>query len=309
MIFNFCLRNHHDTSLNSLGDLLLPIWHGLEANGHRVIRFCTDFQAAPAVNVLLEFFTDDAYIDTLLRLKREHGERLVFGLVCTEDPEDRIVMDVFANRLPNLVRFLPAVDFVWTLLPVPSFYERHGCAERTRLLRYGYSPAYLDPRRITDPAGRDLDTVLYGSDHGYRATVANAIRERGVGCIGTSREYYPGFMTDDLIRRAKLVIDLRRGPGVRFLSPTRIVKALHSGTTVVSEEFDTSPIADLYRYTVAVPYEALAERCVEIVRSGAAASMGLDALERFRAETSMEKNVAEAMTVPVFDRLKAMAPS
>jgi hypothetical protein len=308
VIFNFCLRNHHDTSLNSLGDLLLPIWHGLADNGHRVIRFCTDFQAAPAVNVLLEFFIDDAYVDTLLRLKREHGDRLVFGLVCTEDPDDRIVMDVFPNRLPNLERLLPAVDFIWTLLPVPAFYERTGCAGRTKLLRYGFSEAYLDPSRITDPAGRDLDTVLYGSDHGYRAKIANAIRERGVGCIGTSREYYPGFMTDDLIRRAKLVIDLRRGPGVRFISPTRIVKALHSGTTVVSEQFDTSDIANLYRYTAAAPYEQLAERCVEIVRSGTATSMGLSALERFRAETSMAANMAECLALPVFDRLKAMAP-
>jgi len=308
VIFNFGLRNHHDTSLNSLGDLLLPIWHGLEANGHQVIRFCTEFRAAPVVNVLLEFFVDDAYIDTLLRLKREHGERLIFGLICTEDPEDRIVMDEFPNRLPNLERLLPVVDFIWTLLPVPSFYERNGCADRTKLLQYGFSPAYLDPFLISDPAGRNLDTVLYGSDHGYRAKIANAIRERGVGCFGTSRQYYPGFMTDDLIRRAKLVIDLRRGPGVRFLSPTRIVKALHSGTAVVSEEFDRSEIASLYRYTVMTPYEALADRCVEIVRSGAATRMGLEALRRFQAETSMAANVAQAMALPVFERLKAMTP-
>lgn len=306
MIFNFGLRNHHDTSLNSLGDLLLPIWHGLEENGHRVIRFCTDFQAAPTVNVLLEFFIDDAYIDTLLRLKREHGERLVFGLVCTEDPDDRIVMDVFPNRLPNLERLLPAVDFIWTLLPVMSFFERNGCAARTKLLQYGYTPAYLDPLRIADPAGRDIDTVLYGSDHGYRASVANAIRAAGVGCVGTSREYYPGFMTDDLIRRAKAVIDLRRGPGVRFISPTRIVKALHSGTAVVSEDFDRSPIANLYRYTVSAPYAQLAERCIDLVRSGDAAATGLSALERFRAETSMKANVAEAMALPVFERMATL---
>jgi hypothetical protein len=303
VIFNFRLRNHHDTSLNSMGDLLEPIWHGLMENGHQVIRFGTQYHKAPAVNLLLEFFRDDEYVEGLLRLKREHGESLIFGLVCTEDPQDALVMDQFANRRPNLERLLPIMDFVWTLLPVPSFFEAAGALERTKVLHYGFSPSYLDKDLITDPVRRDLDTVLYGNEHGRRAALATDIRERGAGCVVTSREFFPSFMTDDLIRRSKLVLDLRRGEGVRFLSPTRIVKALHSGTLVLSERFDTSEIATLYDYTVSCPYEEMAERAVEIVRSGNALTMGLEALARFKARTSMAANVAEAMRLPIFDRL------
>lgn len=305
MLFNFFLANHHETSLNSLGDLLEPIWHGLIENGHRVIRFGSEFHTAPMVNVMLEFFTDDAFVDDVLRMKREQGDRFVLGLVCTEDPEDRIVMDVFPNRLPNLERLLAIADFVWALLPVPGFYERMGCADRTAVLHYGFSPAYLDRDRVTDASRRDVDAVLYGNEHEHRAKVAQAIRRAGYECFVTRREYYPSFMTDDLIRRAKILIDMRRGPGVRFLSPTRIVKGLHSGTSVVSERFDTSEIAGLYRYTTPCDYAELGERCVEIIRSGRAVDLGLDALERFRAETSMKANMARLLQLPALARLAA----
>lgn len=305
MIFNFYLLNHHETSLNSLGDLTEPICHGLIENGHRVIRFGTELHTAPMVNVLLEFFIDDAFVDHILRMKGEYGDRFVLGLLCSEDPEDRIVMDIFPNRLPNLERLLAVADFVWTLLPVPSFYERMGCADRTAVLHYGFSPAYLDRDLITEPARRDIDAVLYGNEHGYRAKVAEAIRRRGHGCFVTRREYYPAFMTDDLIRRAKVLIDMRRGPGVRFLSPTRIVKGLHSATAVVSERFDTSEIATLYRYTTSCDYADIAERCIEIIRSRQAVGLGLSGLERFRAETSMKASIGRVLRLPVFERLAA----
>lgn len=307
MIFNFILRNHHDTSLNSLADLLQPIWHGLAENGHQVIRFGTRFYKPPAVNVLVEFFDEDPYVEALLQLKHEQGEGVVLGLICTEDPTDRIVMDAVANRRANLDRLLPVMDFVWPLLPVPGYYEQAGVADRTRLLRYGFSEGYLDRDLIAEPAGRDFDTLLYGNEHGRRVAVAAAIRQQDVGCVVTSREYYPGFMADDLVRRAKLVLDLRRGPDVRFLSPTRIVKALHSGTLVVSERFDSSEIASLYDYTVTCAYEEMAGRCVELVRSGEAVRLGLETMARFRAETSMARNLREAMHLPLFERLAQQA--
>jgi hypothetical protein len=107
-------------------------------------------------------------------------------------------------------------------------------------------------------------------------------------------------MTDDIIRRAKVLIDVRRGPQVRFLTPTRIAKGLHSGTAVVSERFDESETARLYRYTEACAYEEIADRCGEMIRSGAYLEIGLAALARFRAETSMRDNVARALALPIF---------
>ncbi len=307
MIFNFVLANHHETSLNSLGDLLEPIFQGLEDCGHHVIRFGLDLHEAPMVNVLVEFFKDDAIVDDFLRYKRDLGDRFVLGLIGTEDPDDRLVMDSYPNRRRNLERIAAAADFVWTLLPIEPFYQAICGADRVRLLRYGFSERCLETDMIGDPALRDIDAVLYGNPHPYRQHVVEALQARGVSCVSTQREAYPDYVAADLIRRAKLLLDIRRGAEVRYLSPTRILRGLHSGTAVLAEDFDRSALSYLYGYTTACPYETLAERCEEIVRSGSFVKRGFDALAKFRGETSMRDNMAQALNMPVFERLAGMS--
>ncbi len=303
MIFNFALSNHHETSLNSLSDLLEPIYQGLEAGGHHVMRFGIDLHQAPVVNVMVEFFKDDAIVEDLLRYKREFGDRFVFGLLGTEDPEDDLVMSLYPNRRPNLQRLAAAADFVWTLLPVERYYEAICGSERVAWLRYGFCEGYVEPDVIADPRLRDIDVIVYGNPHPYRDRVADALKAAGLACVGTQREAYPDFIAADMIRRAKLLLDVRRGPDVRFLSPTRIMRGLHSGTTVVSERYDHGPLGYFYDYVSASPYEELVERCRSIVTSGAYVETGRAALAKFRAETSMAANVAAALDLPVFSRL------
>ena len=307
MIFNFVLANHHETSLNSLGDLLEPIYQGLEACGHHVIRYGTDFHEAPLVNVMVEFFKDDPIVDDLLRLKRELGERFVFGLLCTEDPEDDLVMEVYPNRRPNLERLAAVADFVWTLLPVEHFYASICGPERVALLRYGFSADYVEPDIITDPRGRDIDVLLYGNPHPHRQAVVSALKDAGLNCVTTQREAYPEFAAADLVRRAKLLLEIRRSADVRFLSPTRLMKALHAGTAIVAERFDVSPLAELYAYTVPSDHAAMAATCRQLIGEGAYVERGLQALAKFKAETSMQDGVARVLAMPVFARLAGAA--
>jgi hypothetical protein len=49
---------------------------------------------------------------------------------------------------------------------------------------------------------------------------------------------------------------------------------------------------------VACPYEALADRCADIVRAGNAVELGMAALQKFRTATSMRDNVAAALRLP-----------
>lgn len=307
MIFNFVLANHHETSLNSLGDLVEPIYQGLEACGHHVIRFGTDFHEAPMINVMVEFFKDDSIVDDLLRFKRELGDRFVLGLLCTEDPEDEQVMSVYANRRPNLERLAAAADFVWTLLPVERFYAAICGPERVAFLRYGFSADYVEPDIIADPQARDIDVLLYGNPHPHRQRVVAALAEAGLNCVTTQREAYPEFAAADLVRRAKLVLEIRRSPDVRFLSPTRIMRALHAGTVVVAERFDTSPLAELYAYTVPSDYAAMAATCRQLIADGGYVERGFAALAKFRAETSMRERMDRVLGLPVFARLAGAA--
>ncbi|HTY66903.1 MAG TPA: hypothetical protein VMH36_09640 [Alphaproteobacteria bacterium] len=303
MIFNFVLANHHETSLNSLGDLLEPIYQGLEANGHHVIRFGIDFHEAPAINVMVEFFKDDVVVEDLLRFKRELGDRFVFGLLGTEDPEDDLVMAHYPRRRPNLRRLAGVADFVWTLLPVAPYYEAICGPGRVAWLRYGFSAGYVEPDMIADPRLRDIDVLLYGNPHPYRDRIVQALNAGGLTCVGTQREAYPDFVAADLIRRAKILLDVRRSAEVRFLSPTRIMRGLHSGTAVVSERYDVSPLAYFYDYVSPASYEELPDRCREIIKSGSYVGMADAALAKFRAETSMAANVTAALALPVFERL------
>jgi hypothetical protein len=305
MIFNFVLANHHETSLNSLGDLLEPIYQGLEANGHHVMRFGIDLHEAPVVNMLVEFFKDDHIVDDFLRFKRDHGERFILGLIGTEDPDDPLVMDHYPNRRANLERLTAAADFIWTILPVEPYYAAIRGADRVALLRYGFSELYLEPDIIADPRARDVDVLLYGNPQPYRNKIVQGLEEAGLSCVRTQREAYPDFVAADLVRRAKVLLDLRRGPEVRFLSPTRIVKGLHAATAVLSERFDTSAVANLYDYTVAAPYDELVERCREIIAEGRFVEIGAAAQAKFRHETSMREAVARALALPPLVRLAA----
>lgn len=305
MLFNFFLGNHRAGGLKGMPDLILPIFHGLAELGHDVIGYGFNMRPAPAVNLLIEFFPDDDFVDGLLRLKAQSGDQFVFGVICTEDVEDALVMaqPEFPRRRANLERVLPAADFVWTLLPQVPTYEQMAGTRKVALIEYGFTERLLNPRLLTRPELRDIDVLMYGNQTVYRAPVVDELRRRGLNCFTTDRQAFPDFIATDLVSRSKIVLDLRRSLGVRYPSPTRISKALHNGALVVAEHLGDSAIANLYAYTVSCRYKEMAERCAAILGAGKPVDLGLAALAKFRAETSMRDNVARALALPALARL------
>jgi hypothetical protein len=305
LIFNFVLKHLDPLAVNSLSDFLLPIYAGLTECGHHVIGAGTRLLPAPAINVLVESFHDDGFAEELLGLKKAGGEKFIFGILCAEDIADNIAMQVTQapRRRANLLRLLPEADFVWTLPPQVAALAPLCNSNRIALVEFGFSERCLDPFPVRDKAWRDLDFVIYGNDSPHRSVISGALKQQGLSCFVGYRELYPNFVADDAIRRAKVLIDLRRRPEVRFLSPTRIAKGLHFGVTVLSERFDASEIATLYAYTENCPYEELAARCQRIIRQGDFVEKGAEALSRFRAETSMRDNMKRALSLPGFQAL------
>jgi hypothetical protein len=311
--FHLYLANHHMDSVVLMEDLVRPIAAGLEDLGHHVASFSTDIVAAPRVNLFIEFFVDDSLVDTLLSLKQQMGDRFLFGVICTEDLDDPIVWQLSgAQRLAGLQRILPAADFVWTLLP-PDGYRRLAKPERVARIEFGFSPRLVPPTFFDDPAERTQDVLIYGTPYKYRMPVHEAIRRAGAGCdftIGTDvpageakAQGLPRFLADEMLARAKVVIDMRRGTQVRALSVARLSAALHAGCAIVAEEFEAGETAWLYRYTTPAPYERIAETCLRLIREEGYIALGRQARERFRAETSMRDNMAAALKLPIFARL------
>lgn len=305
MLFNFFLANHLTGGLRGMPDLVQPIFDGLADAGHDVVGFGLGLQPAPAVNVFIEFFPDDDFVDGLLKLKAQSGDKFIFGVICTEDIEDTLVMEQpeYPRRRPNLERVLAAADFVWSLLPQVDVYEQIAGSKKVSLLRYGFTERFLNDRVLDDPGLRDLDVLMYGNPTPYRTTIVDDLRRRGFNCFTSDRQVLPDFITNDIVSRSKVVLDLRRGPGVRFPSPTRICKGVHAGARVVSEDLGESAISNLYDYTERGAYGELADRCEQLLRGGRYVEAGLGALAKFRAETSMRDNIAQAMTLPIFNSL------
>jgi hypothetical protein len=305
VIFNFYLGNHRSGGLLGMADLIVPIYEGLQEAGHHVAGFAVGMREAPTVNVLVEFFPDDEFVELLLKMKSSVGDKFVFGVICTEDLEDALVMQQaeFPRRRANLERVLPAADFVWTLLPQVPLYEAIAGPGKVKLLEYGFSERLLPRSPLSDATLRDIDVLMYGNATPHRMQVVGELQRRGLACFVTDRQIYPEFVASDLARRAKVLLDIRRGPGVRFPSPTRISKGLHSGTLVVAEDLGPSPIANLYKYTLPCGIAEMPDRCQEMIRGGTFARLGQHALTTFRTETSMAENLRRAMELPVFERL------
>ena len=310
MQFNFFLGNHSQSSFVLLEDLLRPIVVGLQEGGHHVVTYGTEMRMSPWVNVFVEFFRETHFADALIEIKRQMGDQFLFGIICTEDLDDPHVWQLSgAERRTNLLRLLPQADFLWTLLP-PKSYREHAAAERIAQIRYGFSPRLQPTCHVADPGERNIDVLIYGSPYKYRMPVATSLSAFGLSCeftISSARvgflEGWPRYLADEILSRAKVVVDMRRGPEVRHLSVTRIAAAVHGGCAVVAETFDTSEMASLYRYTTPAAYDEIAETCRTIVAAGDYVERGRAARELFGAETSMREYMAAALDLPLFRRL------
>ncbi len=297
MHFHFHLANHYFAGLYRIDDIVCPIVEGLRALGHRVTSgILPDLPSWPSAVVIQEFFDREGSVEEVLGWKLGPGPRKCLGLICTEDLNDDLVMGDprWPRRRASLLRILPHCDFVWTI--IPGGYEAHVPPERLAFIDYGYVEAL---RRDGWPAAaRDIDVLFYATINERRRRLYEALQGHGLR-VAATRGFLPDYIRFNLISRSRIVLDVRRGEDVRFTSPSRIAAALHTGSTVVSETFDTSRLGNLYRYTEARPFSEIEECCVALSRAPDVIERGLAARARFGSETSMARNLRPALDLPV----------
>ncbi len=303
MLFNFFLGNVPTDRLKTLPDLVSPIRHGLVEAGHSVAAYGLGLLPAPAINLLVEFFPDDAFVARLLAMKAEAPERLVLGLLCADDLAGVAASPEDTRRAENRRRMARAADFIWTILPQGSEFEALCGAGRAAPLEFGYSERLVNRRLIAAPGLRDLDVVLDGAETPRRRAILDGLARHGLKCFISGARMLPAFATADLARRTKIFLDARGTDAGRFTSPRRIAKGLHNGALVVAEKPAPGGEGGLDAFTVGCDPATLVERCVATIKSGMSVNLGLAALADFRAKTSMRANVARAMALPVFERL------
>jgi hypothetical protein len=297
MLFNVYLKNHHLTGVGSLEDIIRPIAAGLVEGGHQIQFEYGKLMPRPWVNLLFEYFPDLNLISELRGAKARLGDDLLLGLIGTEDLADTISMGEVGDqrRLDHLRQVFTTFDFIWTIVP-PEEYNRILDGRMTaHFLPFGHCPAL--ERAAAEH--RTLDVLLYGKLNRYRAPVVHDLITRGVEVQGTFGDM-PEYLRYNMISRSTMVLDMRRGTVVRYMSPSRICAAIHNGSLVVAEDFDRTRLAPLYRYTVAIPLAELADTCAALAADpGHAAALAGEKRGLFAAETSMRANIEALLpTIP-----------
>jgi len=289
MLFNFFLKNHHVTGLASLEDIIRPITAGLIEGGHEVQFEYTHLLPWPWVNVMFEYFPDLTLVDELADARRHFGDELVLGLIGTEDLSDTISMGEKGEqrRLDNMHRAMWLFDFIWSIVPVDDYARLFPDCRQAHFLPFGHCTALAQmPARI-----QGIDVMLYGKLNAWRAPVVQSLLESGTRVQATFGDM-PEYIRWNMLGRSKMVLDMRRGKVVRYMSPSRICAALHCGTLVVAEAFDTSELASLYRYVVAAEYDALTRTCQDLIEDDSVRqTKTAELFTRFKMETSMRANL------------------
>ncbi|MBF0324318.1 MAG: hypothetical protein HQL42_04530 [Alphaproteobacteria bacterium] len=297
MQFNFYLKNHHVTGLASLEDIIGPISAGLVEGGHQVQFEYTQLLPRPWVNVMFEYFPDTGLIDELAAARAESGSDLILGLIGTEDLSDTISMGDKGDqrRLDNMRRVMGGFDFIWSIVPVDDYARLFPDCRPAYFLPFGHCPS-LEQEPVLH---QGIDVMLYGKLNGWRAPVVQTLLEAGARVQATFGDM-PEFIRRNMLGRSKMVLDMRRGDVVRYMSPSRICAALQCRTLVVAETFDVSLLSSLYRYVVPADYGDLAATCLALMADDSARRARTDELfARFKAETSMRANLEALLpTIP-----------
>jgi hypothetical protein len=299
MILSFNFGLYPQEELRWLSPHLVPIMDGLAEAGHRVERFVMGVKTPPAVNVLVYHrAVGAAPLQEVTELKRKHPEVRV-GILALGPVSDS--GEPSPTDQAGLAALAEAADFAWTILPPENLPELAAASGKIARLRYGFSERALGPNARPEASRlRDIDVTFRGPATPRRQAVWNTLTERGAACFWMDNVGLPPYIADDLVSRSKVVLDFIPEATARSRSPALSAQALHQGTVIVSETAEAGWQTDFDGFAIVTPYEALADRCVQLLQSGLYTQLGLAALQKFRSETSMRANMEAAMGLPAF---------
>jgi hypothetical protein len=229
LLFNFA-------PYNPTGDIIAALAAQLSDLGHRHIRHW-GFLPPPAVNLVLEAF-DDNSIAELMRQKA-NGNILVcvatematcatkFGILWNYLIEE----EYWRERSVKFVEALPQFDAVWCLVSgtAATLKRWHPKAFDIEL---GYSPRLMQ-KTAQEPA---YDFAFFGSRSPRREGIIGEFRRAGYSVL-TVWDRRAADQRDQILRQARVVLDIRHNEYSPVISTSRIGTALHVGRPVVVEMF------------------------------------------------------------------------
>jgi hypothetical protein len=277
-------------------DFICTIKAGLEDCGHYVSIDDQDFFAAPTVNLIWEYFNDEI-ISSLRAFKQKAGDGLIFGIISGEDLSDPLIMsEEYRWRRDAYMEAIELADFVWTIVPNVEDYQDYTDASKV----FWFEPGYSDRLRNIERAKQcDIDVFMPGHLYPNREKTIEALKAEGLK-VRSSNYQLPYYVYQGIAGRSKVILDVAREKGLRFLSSTRILLGINNGITVVSENFDKTIYNYLYDYTVSASSEDLVEICKQTVHKPTVLELGRSFSERFQVDHPRQKNVSRILEDPEF---------
>jgi len=227
LIFNFNTFNHCREGKIIVEDITRILGCQMQALGHEVTwddeTFCDG-----GLNVLLESFIDEG---TMPRIAEAHARGQRFLIVATEEPTENGFNHGLEPAMIDRQNAFPAAarlaEGILCLMPgehVVSWYAQHAPAAYVEI---GHSPAMED----FGAAEPDVDFGFYGRATWRRDQILGHL---GVGLRLSSLDV-PRLERDAIMRRARVIVQVRANLEWQMVSNTRCATALNLGRPVIAE--------------------------------------------------------------------------
>lgn len=236
-MFLFNLFNHGEMGQRSLEDVIGIFGHQLRALGHTAVwnvandKFVT---AAEGWNVIVEGFTPES----IGVIAEAHNNGARFLILATEEPTERgFNHGTSAEMIMRQRTFAEGARFcdgIFHLVPgdgITAWYKQHAPAAYVEL---GYAPTLIRPADGIDP---DYDFGFFGSVSPRRLALLKRLArragtEKAVKIVG---DFATQADRDRDMRRAKVILQIRKFDAMGLVSSSRCNTALSIGRPVVAE--------------------------------------------------------------------------
>lgn len=303
----FWLGNHSEVGQRSLEDVIGIFGHQCNALGHKCVWDTSNSKlvsGADGINVVVEGFTNDSI--RVVSQSAQQGARWV--ILATEEPSERGFnqgtqreMVYRQQRFPEAAKFCEGILHLVPGEHVTNWYSQFAPAAPIEL---GYAPTLV---RISSKEP-DYEFGFYGSLTPRRHSILKRLAKR----VGTEKavrlvvDFATQAERDDTMRRAKVIIQVRKFESMGLVSSSRCNTALCLGRPVVAEPHLLSkPWDEVVKFTPTI--EEFYNTCL-FVRA-AWRGVWADQFEKFKKKFPPEECVGRALDhIGILDPARVKKP-
>ena len=201
---------------------------------------------------------------------------------------------------PEYFELLRQSTYIFEYAPFNMpFHQQMGFEEKTFLVPPGF---HRSMERFRPREAADIDVLYYGSPHGRRHQVLQALKNQGVKLTYLQGTFGPHL--DRYIRRAKIVLNVHAWSGLDVLETVRLSFLLANRCFVISEEADHNPYGSGVVYA---PYDALVSCCLDYLGKSfserdSVAQEGYLAIRRIDLVSVLRESLARMNIAPFLRR-------